>query len=73
MSLIYSIDISLISNIIPNHTDAFVPSSYKFEIRSYRNLVLTFAVIHERPFSFPYYCEIGHLQIVASAAQKKMT
>jgi len=38
------------------------------KIRVYRNLILAFAVIHGWPFSLPYYCGIGDLQIVASAA-----
>jgi hypothetical protein len=32
------------------------------------NLVRAFAGIHGRPISLPYYCGIGDLQIVASAA-----
>jgi hypothetical protein len=31
-------------------------------------LVLALAVIYDRPFSLPYYCGIGDLQIVTSAA-----
>jgi hypothetical protein len=31
MELIYSIEVSLFFNIIPEHTDAFVPSWHKFE------------------------------------------
>ena len=68
MYLVYSTEVSLFFNIIPKNTDAFVPSSHKFEIRGYRNLILAFAVIHGRPFSLPYYCGIGDLQIVASVA-----
>ena len=30
---------------------------------------LAFATIHEHQFPLPHYCEIGDLQIVASAAQ----
>jgi hypothetical protein len=47
MLLIYSTEISLYFNIIPKHTDAFVPSWHKFK----NSVLVEIGLLHSQPFT----------------------
>ena len=52
VELIYSTEVSLFSNIIPEHSDTFIPflHEFKFCCTININLVFVFGIINEQPF-----------------------
>lgn len=52
VELIYSTEVSLFSNIIPEHNETFIPFLHEFKFCSTINinLVFVFGIINEQPF-----------------------
>jgi hypothetical protein len=72
MQPIYSIEVSLLSNTIPKHIDAFAPSWHKFKYSVKIQIKgLALKIIREQPFPFPRYVEFGDLPNAAAAAATK--
>jgi hypothetical protein len=69
MELIYSTEILLFFNIIPEHIDAFVPFWHEFK----NSFAAEIGILHSQPFTTPFpllhYCGIGNLPSVSSEAQ----
>jgi hypothetical protein len=57
-----SAEVSLCFNVIPEHADAFVPSSHEFKnCVEVETGLLSFVTILQQPLQLPHYFGIGHL------------